>query len=68
MKLVITSSTEEFSGTYKVVVSNEAGKDESSTTVTVKVIYVISIMLKIHTKTISLVIIYNLLELKLLLT
>lgn len=43
MKLVITKSTEEFSGTYKVVVSNEAGKDESSTTVTVKVIFTLHI-------------------------
>lgn len=37
MKLVITSTTEEFSGTYKVVVSNEAGKDESTASVTIKV-------------------------------
>lgn len=37
MKLTINSVTEEFTGTYKVVVSNEMGKDESSAECTVKV-------------------------------
>lgn len=41
MKLVITSTTEELSGTYKVVVTNESGKDESSALITIKVNYII---------------------------
>lgn len=37
MKLVISNTKEEYTGTYKVVVSNEMGKDESSAELTVKV-------------------------------
>lgn len=37
MKLTITSSTTEFTGSYKVVVSNEYGQDESSARLIVKV-------------------------------
>lgn len=37
MKLTITSASTEFSGTYKVVVSNEFGQDESSAKLVVKV-------------------------------
>lgn len=37
MKLTITSASTEFSGSYKVVVSNEYGQDESSARLVVKV-------------------------------
>lgn len=37
MKLTITSATTELSGTYRVVVSNEYGKDESSAHLVVRV-------------------------------
>lgn len=37
MKLNITSASTSFSGTYKVVVSNEHGQDESSARLVVKV-------------------------------
>lgn len=37
MKLVIDSAKLEFTGTYKVVVTTEAGKDESSAKLTVEV-------------------------------
>lgn len=37
MKLTITSASTELSGTYKVVVSNEYGQDESSARLVVKV-------------------------------
>lgn len=37
MKLSITSASTSYSGTYKVVVSNEYGQDESSARLVVKV-------------------------------
>lgn len=37
MKLTITSASTELSGSYKVVVSNEYGQDESSARLVVKV-------------------------------
>jgi hypothetical protein len=40
MKLTITSASTELSGTYKVVVSNEYGQDESSARLIVKVIMI----------------------------
>ena len=40
MKLVIESAKLEYTGTYKVVVSNESGKDESSAKLTVEVFFI----------------------------